>query len=225
MIVEEIQRYIQENYEDKKKKIGYYYPSQIPYCLRKQYWDYIDPLPPSEESINVFFLGNLIHEAVEKILGEKISGKSEKQLLIPVDLRQGIFITGRADLVLENDEDEITVVEIKTTNSLVYKDKDGFKEKNEPSEHHIVQIMPYLYAFNAKQGIIVYIDRQRMKMKEFVVHRDWRMMEKIFERVRKLHEHIVKKKLPPPESMKDPRRRWECGYCQYKFRCYTDVLK
>ena len=217
--------YLKQKHDEEKKerKIGYYFPAHLPYCLRRQYWDYVDPVEPSIEDLKIFFLGDLIHEAVENILEKKLKAKSERKILIPIDVLQGIFIAGRADSVYEDEEGNVYVVEIKTINSLTYRDKKTheIKELDKPKPHHVYQIMPYLYAFNAR-GIIIYIERNTFKTKEFEVLKDPAIMREVMERAKRLHEYLLTRTLPPPEAKHDPANRWQCSYCPYKWRCFSN---
>ena len=219
-----IEEYLKQKYEEERKerKIGYYFPSHLPYCLRRQYWDYKEPVEPSDESLKIFFIGDLIHEAIQQILERKLKAKSERKILIPVDPVREIFITGRADSVFEDEEGNTYVVEIKTVSSLTYRDRqtNEIREMEKPKPHHVLQIMPYLYAFNAK-GIIVYIERNSFKTKEFEIRKDPAILQQVFDRARKLHEYLLARKLPPPEARNDPVRKWECNYCPYKWKCFT----
>lgn len=199
--------------ESKPRKIGHYYVSEIPYCLRKTWYRFKDPIETDKPTARIYQRGTLLHNWIADILKNSSSVKvlfNERSIIIPV--KRGILLRGRLDdfIRIEGKKDSF-VVEVKTTANIEF--------TKEPSREHIYQIMPYIMVEECK-GIIVYVDARNLQTKEFIIDFDWDVWEEIKKRTVELHDHLTRDILPPPEMKGDKERGWQCDYCAYREKCW-----
>lgn len=195
----------------KERKMGHYYISEIPYCLRKVWLRIKKPKATDSAQARKFQRGTILHDWLTGILRRSDKVKTifnERSIVIPI--KKGLILRGRLDNFIRIGEKEEFVIEVKSTSNINF--------TKEPSKHHILQIMPYMMIEDCK-GIILYIDARTLETKEFVVDFDWRIWETIKERVVKLHDFLTEDKMPPPEVLNNPLRKWECSYCEYSEMC------
>lgn len=199
--------------EMRERKIGHYYVSEIPYCLRLLWYRYKIPKKIDAKTLRVFERGNILHGWLNEVLSKHESVKilgNESRLIIP--LAAGIFLRGRLDdfvIIEDSMEKHKFVLEIKTTANINY--------QNGISPHHLMQITPYLMIEEC-MGKVVYIDAKYLEIKEFETEFKWEIWEKVKNRTLELHEFLNKDKLPNPEA-KENGRNWECYNCSYINEC------
>jgi len=197
----------------RERTIGIYYISEIPYCVRKIWYMFKNPKKFDAKTMRVFERGNVWHAWIARLLKRSdmvIHHEEEARLVIP-DFKSKLFLRGRVDdfIIIEENGTKF-VLEIKTTANI-------WKQDN-ISPHHLLQIMPYLLLENC-DGKVIYIDSRYLQVKSFDVKFDWAILEEIMRRARKLHESLIKDKIPLPESFEESNRNWECNYCLYKEEC------
>ncbi len=204
--------------EHKPKGIGRYYPSEIGMCMRKVWYSYKSPQDIEPDLLKVFEVGNIMHDFVVEVL------KSEKNP--DVELLKSEFpfhhelddfvISGRIDnLILVKLENRNVLVEVKSTGNI------DFIEEAAP--HNIVQLQLYMHALNVHDGILLYIDKRNLKSKVFQIPYIREEAEKILDRFRKLHSHILANSMPEPEARGSVKTMWMCRFCEYRDRCYTEM--
>lgn len=202
-VVEEcLRRALTRNVE--KPVIGVYYPSLLPSCLLRQYLIYSEGYTVGLEKSGVFKIGELFHGFLMNALKSSDAHvEVEKNVVLAV--KRGdhwIKISGRVDAVLSIG-DERLVLEIKSIASL----------PENPLEHHVVQIQPYLLALNASKGLIVYLEKKKLSWRIFETPFESKLFDRLVERAGILHEHLMLKRPPKPE------RSWECRYCEFEEKC------
>ncbi len=174
-------------------------------CLRWAYWGRrASPRPTGYEAL--LHLGNAIHEMVEAELA--LDGwETEVRLGVNVD---GVKVVGRADAAKPelNELGEIVyraVLELKTVEAL----------PERPHRHHVEQLQAYLAILGAPVGYLVYIDRRDGRTKVFRVRDDPRALDRLKQRAKQLHHHLVNNELPPARP-----GPW-CRYCPYQYLCWV----
>ena len=90
-------------------------------------------------------------------------------------------------------------------------------------EGHVMQVLLYMYAKKIHDGMVLYIEKNTLKSKSFSVKYDEKILEKIFDRFRKLDFCLVNNELPQPEARLDKEKEWMCGNCPYNEECYRDT--
>jgi CRISPR/Cas system-associated exonuclease Cas4 (RecB family) len=128
------------------------------------------------------------------------------------------LISGRADAIITLDN-ELYVVDFKSMNSMI------FKKLNEPKEENVNQLQLYMHFFKIPKGILLYISKDDLDLKEFLIKYDKNRAEKLlknlFDLKIKIDNDIV------PEITLETKTNWQCRYCQFKEICkiagYKDI--
>jgi len=165
--------------------------------------------------------------------------ESEVNVRIPVEYvsnagREHLVLSGRMDNVIvikqhpaETGKEgggevrgatQTLIVEVKTVAG--YRAPQNSEADELPFKEHRAQLNCYLKAYPYAQGIILYISRRDLEMREYHVHYDETLWLETENRLRALHEHVKRGVIPPPEAKTDPRRHWECANCAYHNICY-----
>jgi len=210
--------------ETKELKIGVYYPSMIPYCLRRLYYLYtLGPKKISKEKLRIFHAGNIIHEFIKNVLK-----KSENIKLVE---NEGEFtlsfkdlkIKGRFDnIIIIQGYNEKIVIEVKSIKSFSKFNKKKWKweEVKLPYKEHIDQLILYLHALNIKLGAIVYVSKMDLQTKTFLVKYDFEKFIFLLDRIVRLHYHLLAKELPEPEAKMNEEMKWQCFIaCEFREEC------
>lgn len=226
LFTELILKYLKSQKKD--RIIGIYYPSELPWCLRKIYYDYTIGKDKDLESKLVMISGTLMHSFISDVLkfakSEGIDAQSEVEYEyeIPVENNKvagswekpaggvsSIKISGRADnvILLKSENDENTyVVEVKSKSKL----------PDEPRVEHIMQLNFYLHFNPGAKGYLLYITRDGFNMKAFEVNYNEDLFKKLVDRAIILHNHIINNTLPDAEYW-----HGECLKCPYRNICFS----
>ena len=204
--------------EIKEKTIGRYYPSEAGNCVRKVFYSYKNPKEVNLELLKIFEAGNILHEFIVDVLESEKNPhiellEKESPFTLEAD---DIIISGRVDdIVVLKIDNQVYLVEVKTTSSLKY--------TNQPHDAHVMQLQLYMHAKNIHNGIIIYLEKNTLQSKSFHVVYDPKKAEKVIDRLKELHQHIKDNKLPIPESRIISTKTWMCKGCQYKEECFKDT--
>jgi len=119
-------------------------------------------------------------------------------------------ISGRADAIVTLNN-ELYVVDFKSMNS--YK----FKALEAPPAENINQIQLYLHYFGIPKGILLYIDKNTLALKEFVIDYNPLLAESLLKELnelkKKIDSNIVPARLPDyPDNI-------QCKYCAFREIC------
>jgi len=120
------------------------------------------------------------------------------------------LISGRADAILTLNN-QLYVVDFKSMNSMVFKNLD------QPKEDNLNQLQLYLHFFKIPKGILLYINKDTLELKEFLVEYDPALAQRLLKDLAglkiKIDSNIVPQRIPGwPEE-------WQCQYCQFKEIC------
>jgi len=120
------------------------------------------------------------------------------------------LISGRADAIITLNND-LYVVDFKSMNSMI------FKNLTEPKEDNVNQIQLYLHYFKIPKGILLYVDKDRLELKEFLVEYNPAIAQKLIKDLAdlkiKIDSNIIPQRIPSWP------REWQCQYCQFKEIC------
>ena len=120
------------------------------------------------------------------------------------------IISGRADAIISINND-LYVVDFKSMNSMV------FKNLQEPKEENVNQIQLYLHYFKIPKGILLYVDKDRLELKEFLVEYNPVLAKNLLSSLQDLKTKIDKNIIP--SRLPDYPENWQCKYCQFKEIC------
>ncbi len=180
------------------KTIGRYYPSEAGNCVRKIYYSYRTPKETDVEILKVFEMGNLVHGFIVDVL--KSEKNSEIELIASEDPFQvkidNFVVSGRIDdVLLVKADNKLYVIEVKSTADLSY--------TKEPNEAHVYQIQLYMHHSKIKEGIILYVEKNTLQAKSFVINYDETKLNEALDRFRLLDNSLRNKILPIPEARKN----------------------
>jgi hypothetical protein len=191
------------------RKVGQYYPSGIGSCLRKQYYDFVSPKPPTPEELAIFATGKGIHEAVADALQNSgVVSVDRIEMPVSLQLSKEVTLTGRVDILLAKMMGREVIVEVKSSSHL----------PQQPHENHVMQLQTYLHALNLELGLLLYWDKRTGQISSFRVERDASWLNKIGERTFILDAHLRAGRVPLREAFV-MGKYWECDYCPYLAEC------
>jgi CRISPR/Cas system-associated exonuclease Cas4 (RecB family) len=120
------------------------------------------------------------------------------------------LISGRADAIITLNN-ELYVVDFKSMNSMI------FKKLTKPKEENVNQIQLYMHFFKIPKGILLYISKDDLDLKEFLIKYDKNRAEKLLKNLSdlkiKIDNNIV------PAIILKSKTNWQCKYCQFKEIC------
>lgn len=120
------------------------------------------------------------------------------------------IISGRADAIITL-ENELYVVDFKSMNSF------KFNGLAAPLEDNVNQIQLYLHYFKIPKGILLYVNKDTLALKEFCVDYDETRAKKLLGSLDKIKTKIDKDVLP--ERMADYPVNFQCRFCQFRDIC------
>jgi len=122
------------------------------------------------------------------------------------------LISGRADAIVTLNN-ELYVVDFKSMNSMIFRNLEEAKEEN------VNQIQLYLHYFKIPKGILLYVNKDTLELKEFLVHYNPTLAQKLLKNLEGLKIKIDKNIIP--ERLVDYPQNWQCQYCQFRDICGT----
>jgi len=120
------------------------------------------------------------------------------------------LISGRADAVVTLNN-ELHVVDFKSMNSMIFKNLD------QPKEENVNQIQLYMHFFKIPKSILLYVNKDTLELKEFLVEYNPQLAKKLLQDLSLLNKKITSNVVP--ERLPDYPRNWQCQYCQFKEIC------
>lgn len=202
-----IDKYYTDRQRDREQH--HFYITDAGKCGRALFFKFKN-VPRAERDANILRLfdhGDHMHQLIMKPL---LSTRDIHVVASEVKVPPQEIISGRADAIL-SDGKTLYVLDIKSMNSMI------FKNLAEPKEENVDQIQLYLYYFRIPKGILLYVDKDKLELKDFVVNRDekraLRLINVLTEIKKKIDSNIV------PERIPEYPKNWQCTYCQFKEVC------
>jgi len=157
--------------------------------------------------LRMFEHGDYIHQLIMKAL---LSVRAVHVVASEVNIPPQELISGRADAIV-SDGKELHVVDIKSMNSMI------FRNLIEPKEENVDQIQLYMHYFKVPKGILLYVNKDNQDLKEFIIDYDKERSENLLDKMTKLKKEIDKDVIP--ERLLEYPKSWQCQYCQFKEIC------
>lgn len=150
-------------------------------------------------TLRIFRCGKWFHQGLQSLLPQH---QSEVEFT-----RDDVH--GFADTVTED-----TVAEMKTINQWGYRlmVKDGYKVEEDRPEH-VLQVTTYGWALNKPHGLLVYINKESLDIREFPIDIA-KYLPMLYEELSNLRTFWETQTLPEAEPRLYKGR--ECRYCQYR---------
>lgn len=201
--------------EQKQRREKTVHASEIGYCLRKTFFQIMNPKPFPIELLGIFELGNILHDKMTDIL-ELMAKKAGSEILRVDSEKRIVFYFPEDDFRISGQYDDL--VFLKNGKTILVEKKSiknftPFKYKNCAKPEHIMQANIYAKALMPDETQIVYISKENMNVKSFVVVPDMKIVKEAISRARTLHL-AVESKVPPPKE-----KSWICKYCDYNEEC------
>lgn len=197
------------NLTRRKHIIGIYNASEIPYCLRKQYYCYTQPVPEIDENtLRRFEVGNIFHEYFEKLLAQTNLYLSSEQL-VQTKLDDKIVLQGHYDVMITEGNLK-GIIDFKTVKSFSYI----------PYNHHTDQIQIYMFLTGCTFAYLTYMEKTYCGLytESIRFERDEAKIKELIKRVKRLHKALTKKQIPELVPT------FQCDYCEFSSICKEDSL-
>jgi len=205
MLKELIDKFYLDNQENRKQM--HFYVTDAGKCSRAVFFKLKQA--PAEKAdprlLRIFEHGEQLHRNLYNVLYRLRLGMTTE---IPIPPQE--IISGRADAILCLNGENF-VLDIKSMNSMI------FKNLTAPKIENVYQIQLYMHFFEIKKGILLYIDKDRQDIKEFVVDYDRGLNEALLDGFGRLKKQVENNQLP--QVLNDYPKNWQCVYCQYKEIC------
>jgi CRISPR/Cas system-associated exonuclease Cas4 (RecB family) len=120
------------------------------------------------------------------------------------------IISGRADAIITLNN-ELYVVDFKSMNS--YK----FKTLEAPPEENVNQIQLYLHYFGIPKGILLYVDKNTLSLKEFLINYNPGLAKSLISALENLKIKIDANIIPA--RIVDHPGSFQCKYCSFREIC------
>jgi CRISPR/Cas system-associated exonuclease Cas4 (RecB family) len=202
MLKELIDQFYLDQQRDKEQTR--FYISDVGKCSRSIFFKFKNA--PGEKMdarlLRIYERGEYLHRNIFNILYRLKIG-----LTTEVNIPAQEIISGRADAILCINHENY-VLDIKSMNSMVFKNLD------EPKEENVYQVQLYLHYFNIKKGILLYIDKDQQNIKEFEINYDEKLVRSLLKEFEDLKKKIESNTIPP--RLSDYPENWQCRYCRYK---------
>ena len=193
--------------QQKNKEQTRFYISDAGKCFRQIFFRFKNA--PREKMdariLRIYEKGEYLHRNIFNILYRLKIGITTE---VPIPAQE--MVSGRADAIICLNNENY-VLDIKSMNSMI------FKNLAEPKEENIYQLQLYLHYFNIKKGILLYIDKDRQDIKEFIVNYDESLVKPLLNNFQNLKEKIESNILP--SALPGWPSGWQCQYCQFKEIC------
>ncbi|MBU4299436.1 PD-(D/E)XK nuclease family protein [Patescibacteria group bacterium] len=157
------------------------------------------------EILRMFDHGNYVQmQILNALFGLGIVRASE------INIPPQQLISGRADAILTLDN-ELYVVDFKSMNSMIFQKLEAAKEEN------INQIQLYMHFFEIPKGILLYVNKNTLELKEFALNYNPALCENLLQDLAALKIKIEKNIVPL--RLSGYPENWQCRYCQFKEIC------
>ena len=164
---------------------------EVTKCLRKSYYDRIDPLNVEESNLN-------------QVLGGVFRQMKSKSMSGNYKMKDGVELKGQADMIVSD------VV-------MLFRSVEEFPES--PLATDILYLNACMWIFDKIEGIITYITRAG-KEDSFVVNRNQKMFEEVVRRAMVLHDLLKRQKNDEKSKPPIIEPSVDCNTCQNYSRCY-----
>ena len=157
--------------------------------------------------LRMFDHGDQVHQLIMRPL---LSIKEVHVVASEVKIGPQELISGRADAIISDGKD-LYVLDIKSMNSMV------FRNLEEPKEENINQLQLYLHFFKIPRGILLYVNKDTLELKEFPINYNQILVQSLLKDLTELKIKIDKNIIP--RRLSDYSQNWQCQYCAFKEIC------
>ncbi len=207
MLKEIIDKYYLDRQRNKEQR--HFYISDAGKCSRAVFFKFKNA-PRKEMGANILRLfdhGDHMHKLIMKSL---LSTRDIHVVASEVNIAPQEIISGRADAII-SDGKQLYVLDIKSMNSMIFRNLIQAKEEN------VEQLQLYLHYFKIPKGILLYVDKDKLELKEFIVSYNQIQAESLLKQLTVLKKQIDSNTIP--SRLADYPDGWQCNYCQFREIC------
>jgi len=207
MLKELIDKFYLDRQRDREQY--HFYITDAGRCARSVFFKFKNaPKKAIEPNIlRLFDHGDHMHQLIMKPL---LSVREVHVVASEVNIPPQELISGRADAII-SDGKNLYVLDIKSMNSMI------FDKLSEPKEENIDQLQLYLHYFKVPTGLLLYVNKNTLALKEFFVEYDKNralgLLKNLEATKKKIDSDIIPGRIP------DYPGNWQCRYCQFKEIC------
>jgi CRISPR/Cas system-associated exonuclease Cas4 (RecB family) len=209
MLKELIDQFYLDKHKDKEQT--HFYVTDAGKCGRALFFKFKNaPRKGMEASVlRLFDHGDHIHQLIMKPL---LSIREIHVVASEVNIPPQGIISGRSDAII-SDGKNLYVLDIKSMNSMI------FDKLTEPKEENIDQLQLYLHYFKIPRGILLYVNKNSLALKEFLVQYDQKRARQLIASLEDIKEKIDSGLIP--DRIEGYPQDWQCRYCQFIGICGT----
>lgn len=207
MLKELIDKFYLDRQRDKEQQ--HFYITDAGRCPRSLFFKFKNaPRKEMEPSVlRLFDHGDHMHQLIMKAL---LGTRNVHVVASEVNVPPQEIISGRSDAII-SDGKTLYVLDIKSMNSMIFDKLSGPKEEN------IDQIQLYLHYFKVPKGILLYVNKNSLELKEFIVDYDKErclsLLQSLAGTKSKIDAGLI------PDRISGYPTDWQCRYCQFKIIC------
>lgn len=190
------------NFDDYTAKPNTYSVTELLYCLRKSYFNKVNPKPKTLESAFNLYRGKVFDNLWTPLFKHNQVRCTHRVKNYP------ITISGKYDFI---DEKGI-LTDLKTAKSLYF--------INEPGQEYVKQVRFYAYLNAVEKAQILYVDFGSVKVFPVEVGDCTELINELENKAITLWS-AIEKKHPPQRCLTTPE--WLCNKCEYKEECNHDA--
>lgn len=190
------------NFDDYTAKPNTYSVTELLYCLRKSYFNKVNPKPKTLESAFNLYRGKVFDNLWTPLFKHNQVRCTHRVKNYP------ITISGKYDFI---DEKGI-LTDLKTAKSLYF--------INEPGQEYVKQVRFYAYLNAVEKAQILYVDFGSVKVFPVEVGDCTELINELENKAITLWSAIEKKQ-PPQRCLTTPE--WLCNKCEHKEECNHDA--
>lgn len=207
MLKELIDKFYLDREKDHNRDQVKFYISEAGKCPRAIFFSFMKaPREPLEAyRLRIFDHGDYIHRMTLKPLFSLGVVRATE-----VDIPSQEIVAGRADAIISI-KGEPYVLDIKSING------PGFSRLIDVKPDHYWQVQLYLHYFKIKKGIVLYVNKDDQRLKEFIFDYDPNLVARLLKNF-----EILKKKLKMgivPDRIPEYPQHWQCRFCQFREIC------
>ncbi|MFH1582493.1 MAG: PD-(D/E)XK nuclease family protein [bacterium] len=202
-----IDKFYLDKQRDREQK--HFYITDAGRCARSLFFKFKN-VPKKDMEPNILRLfdhGDHMHQLIMKPL---LSMRDVHVVASEVNIPPQELISGRADAII-SDGKNMYVLDIKSMNSML------FEKMIEPKSENVDQIQMYLHYFKVPKGILLYVNKNTLALKEYIVDYDKKrvlgLLKYLEQTKKKIDTNIV------PDRIEEYPDSWQCRYCQFKELC------
>ena len=209
MLREIIDKYYLDKEKDKDREQHHFYVTDAGKCGRAVFFKFKNA-PRKEINANILRLfdhGDHIHQL---IMSPLLSMREIHVVASEVNIPPQEIISGRSDAIVSDGKD-LYVLDIKSMNSMI------FDRLKEPKEENVDQLQLYLHYFRIPKGILLYVNKNTLDLKEFIIELDEKRAESLINSLKDVKKDIDEGFVP--SRLFDYPSNWQCRYCQFRSIC------